>query len=249
MTTSIQNLKKISLILLIMATPTSLMASPAPTKYISSIHRLAVDHTYLQEHKAPTYWRISPYYQAQRNETSCSLASATMIVNAARSMDPKFANQNLATQDTLLKLVNLKAWSKEVAPDGNGVTLDELSHYVPAALEKFGVTNFSIKKIHVYDNSEKSLKRFQDELIKLEAGKAFILANYNLAYFTNEPGGHISPIAAYDAANQKVLIMDVYRYKFEPYWVPVKLLLKSMGSLDNTSSTFRGYIVITFIKK
>ena len=32
-------------------------------------------------------------------------------------------------------------------------------------------------------------------------------------------GGHISPLAAYDAETDRLLILDVSRYKYPPVWV------------------------------
>jgi hypothetical protein len=56
---------------------------------VSIIH----SHEYLRENSAKTYWKISPYYLSQPTDSSCSVAAATMVLNAARSPQMLYANQ------------------------------------------------------------------------------------------------------------------------------------------------------------
>src|SRR5438445_9635091 len=41
---------------------------------------------YLKTYRAPLFQTLTPYYVVQRNGTSCSLATATMILNAVREI-------------------------------------------------------------------------------------------------------------------------------------------------------------------
>ena len=43
--------------------------------------------------------------------------------------------------------------------------------------------------------------------------------NYLRKAIGQERGGHISPLAAYDAKSDRFLILDVARYKYPPVWV------------------------------
>ena len=57
-----------------------------------------------------------------------------------------------------------------------------------------------------------------------------------------EKGGHISPLAAYDADTDRFLILDVSRYKYPPVWVEAAALFGAMNTpdSDNDDKT-RGY--------
>ena len=48
-------------------------------------------------------------------------------------------------------------------------------------------------------------------------------------------GGHMSPIAGYDATSDRVLLADVSRYKFAPVWVTVQDLYNAMNTTDGSA--------------
>ena len=47
----------------------------------------------------------------------------------------------------------------------------------------------------------------------------YVIVNYLRRTLGQERGGHISPLAAYDADADRFLILDVSRYKYPPVWV------------------------------
>src|SRR5262245_49875297 len=47
----------------------------------------------------------------------------------------------------------------------------------------------------------------------------FVIVNYLRKAIGQEVGGHISPLAAYDAETDRFLVFDVSRYKYPPVWV------------------------------
>ncbi len=55
-----------------------------PGKYAPWVSLLREDSGYLRVAPAPAYWALAPHYVGQFTETGCSLASAVMVVNAAR---------------------------------------------------------------------------------------------------------------------------------------------------------------------
>ena len=54
----------------------------------------------------------------------------------------------------------------------------------------------------------------------------YVLVNYLRRAIGQERGGHISPLAAYDADTDRFLILDVSRYKYPPVWVGAAELLQ-----------------------
>ena len=72
-----------------------------------------------------------------------------------------------------------------------------------------------------------------------------VIVNYSRIPLEQEGDGHISPVAAFDAASDTVLILDVARYKYPPVWVPVATLLPAMQRVDPDSGRARGVLVLS----
>jgi hypothetical protein len=217
-------------------------------RYAPQVESIVSSHEYFREHAAPMYWKISPYYLAQRNDSSCSLATATMVVNAVFGGNQRIhRGQSLATQNHVLERVHNSYWRKSVLPNGNGITLDDLAHYLPDAFKAYGIHNDVIQIVHVTNQTNETARVLHNALLEGErTGLTFIIANFDQKYFTGTDSvGHFAPIGAYDAEKKRVLVMDPDRAWVEPYWVPEQLLLASMNTLDNDSKQYRGYLRVT----
>src|SRR5215831_12312635 len=77
-------------------------------------------------------------------------------------------------------------------------------------------------------------------------GVSYLLVNFSRATLSddNTGGGHFSPLAAYNGRADDLLVMDVARYKFPPFWVDTDLLWQAMATTDTSSGRHRGYIVV-----
>jgi hypothetical protein len=73
-----------------------------------------------------------------------------------------------------------------------------------------------------------------------------VLVNYLRKTLGEETGGHISPLAAYDAKADRFLILDVARYKYPPVWVKTADMFGAMNTPDaaNNNKT-RGFVLVT----
>jgi hypothetical protein len=71
-----------------------------------------------------------------------------------------------------------------------------------------------------------------------------ILANYDRRALGQTGGGHISPLAAYDPRSDRVLILDVARYRYPAVWVAGPDLWRAVRSLDSSSGRSRGLLLI-----
>src|SRR5512145_1903518 len=60
----------------------------------------------------------------------------------------------------------------------------------------------------------------------------FVIVNYLRKAIGQQQDGHISPLAAYDAESDRLLILDVSRYKYPPVWVAASDLFKAMDTVD-----------------
>jgi hypothetical protein len=184
---------------------------------------------YLRSHAAPDYWTISPFYVPQDTDSACSVASIAMLLNALRGV-PARADAAIITEGGLRAALGDARWSAETAQNGPGVTFAELLKVVAESLRAYGLDNYEVEAFRPADASQASLARMQSILAANErSDKDIALVYFDQGVLTGDwDGPHISPIGAYDAGSGRVLIMDVDRRFYVPYWSPVSKLLDSM---------------------
>jgi hypothetical protein len=220
---------------------------PAAKKYAAWVSLLRQDSAYLRTAPAPAYWALAPYYVGQITEAACSLASAAMLVNAGRAGRVLAAGTKLITQQALLDAVASELWRAGVASDdGAGVGLRELEDLLALSLATHEVAPVQVEAVPLVGQGGEALARFRAVMRAAEAGHGqFIIANYYMATVIGRGDyGHFSPIGAYDAACDRVLILDVYRVEFEPYWVPAERLFAGMATISGADGEPRGYLTI-----
>jgi len=57
--------------------------------------------------------------------------------------------------------------------------------------------------------------------------------------------GHFSPVGGYHRGSDMVLILDVARFKYPPYWVHLPLLWEAMQVEDEATQRSRGYFLLS----
>ncbi len=129
---------------------------PQP-KYGSQAVRLFHAHEFLRTHDAPDFWALMPYYVHQINERACSVASTTMIVNGLRAQVELTTTDELITQSKLLQRVSYPKWARDVSPEGDSVTIEELGDYVRESLQLFGPNKYEVQAVRV-DPTDKQLR-------------------------------------------------------------------------------------------
>jgi len=184
---------------------------------------------YLRTHRAPDYWAISPFYIAQDTDSACSAASIAILLNALRGLPPRAA-VDLVTQAGLRARLGDARWTAETAQDGSGVTFAEFVKVVIESLHAYGFANDEIQVFKPANASNESLARLQHLLGANEhSGKDIALLYFNQGVLTGDwDGPHVSPIGAYDAFRGRLLVMDVDRRFYVPYWSPIQKVLESM---------------------
>jgi hypothetical protein len=185
--------------------------------------------SYLRTHRAPDYWALSPFYVPQDTDSACSAASIAMLLNALRGV-PARNTIELVTQSALRAAVHDAQWSAETAQGGHGVTFAEFLTAVAESLHAYGLENDEIETYKPADASHASLAKLKRILAANERSSDDIaLIYFDQGVLTGDwDGPHISPIGAYDAVHGRVLIMDVDRRFYVPYWSPVRKVLDSM---------------------
>jgi hypothetical protein len=215
-------------------------AEQAKAKFGPQAIPIGQSHDYLRTHRAPDYWAISPYYVPQVTRASCSLATVTTLINALRGL-PAHSDESLVTQATLLDpsaaskspdsewTEKTSEWSGKVKETGSGVTFSEFEQYVAASLKAYGL-DAEVNVLKPTDRSRATLNRLRRLLgANEQSAKDIALIYYNQGVVTGDwDGPHLSPIGAYDARRRRVLIMDVDRQWYVPYWTSDETLLEAL---------------------
>lgn len=178
------------------------------------------------------------YFETQQDLSYCGVASSVIVLNSLGVEAPvtphlyphrMFDQTNLFTDKVLAikppKMVALR-----------GLQLEELG----AILATFDL------KVDVYHaNQLKTAGRFRDlAAAALADPNARVVVNYSRKALGQAGGGHISPLAAYDAQSDRFLILDVARYKLPPVWVTAKDLFAAMNTKDTDSGKKRGMVIV-----
>jgi len=115
------------------------------------------------------------------------------------------------------------------------MTLDQFGQL----MRTYGVT------IDVQHIDKSTVEEFRESAMKyLSAAKHFVVVNYLRSAIGQEQGGHISPLAAYDAKSDRLLVLDVSRYKYPPVWVKTVELYAAMNTIDaDNEGRTRGFVL------
>lgn len=184
-----------------------------------------------------SYWPLSQYFETQRNQAYCSVATSVMALNALgirRPESTQYPDFPFFSQEDFFRGIDPQvANAAQVSQEG--MTLDQLG----AALGTFPV---EVRKYHAADLS---LGQFRD-LIRAttQHSDRFVLLNFRRVEIGETGGGHWSPLAAYDAASDSALLLDVARYKYPAVWVPVTQLYAGALAVDSVSGLSRGIVII-----
>jgi Phytochelatin synthase len=184
------------------------------------------------------YFHLVNSFVTQQNQAFCGVASTVMILNAMElpapavpAFDPyrTFTQENVLTPETE-KIIPLELIKKQ------GITVDQLAGMI-------GTFPVTVKLSHAADSS---VDKFRAEArAALATPGHFVIINYLRKAIGQEKGGHISPLAAFDAESDRFLILDVARYKYPPVWVKTADLFGAMNTTDkDNENKTRGYIVI-----
>lgn len=205
---------------------------------------------------------LANQFEAQVTIAFCGPTTAAIVLNALQPQDaaaprersrlrpedsrylPKSLDLSLPrhTQESVIargKKTRAQVFGEPVMIDGKEVRdggyqlrqLDELlqAHGLASRLVIVGA-----------DASEAGIRR--DIVDNLQRAGDFVIVNYRRQAVGQTGGGHISPLGAYDAASDSVLVLDVNPSHYPWVWMPMTTLIQGMRTRDVTEN--RGYILV-----
>ena len=77
-----------------------------------------------------------------------------------------------------------------------------------------------------------------------KARSSIMVVSFDRSCLGQTGEGHFSPVGGYDAEGDRVLVLDVARFKYPPYWVSVESLWEAMKPQDPSTGRSRGYFMM-----
>lgn len=184
------------------------------------------------------YYQVAPYVDTQENMGFCGPASIAAVLNSfsdlSRPTASRYAPYRYFTQGGLFNAETSQIKSYE-AVARSGLTLSEASRF----LEQLKVSS------QIYYGADLSTESLRLLLLRaLSDRHARVIADFDRHVFNQSGSGHYSPLVAYDPASDSVLILDVAKFKYSPFWVTVTNLLDSIKTIDPDSQKSRGIILV-----
>ena len=126
------------------------------------------------------------------------------------------------TQTTLFT-PEAEAVRSELAVTFGGMTLSQLAGIIRAH-------GFHVEVVHAGESDVASFRKLAGAT--LAEPTTFLIVNYERAALKQKGGGHMSPVGAYNAETDRLLVLDVASQKYPYTWVPTNALWNAMNTVD-----------------
>jgi glutathione gamma-glutamylcysteinyltransferase len=146
-------------------------------------------------------------------------------------------------------------YASDVSIDNLRAQIKEYCSTPTAVLEGFAAqpaTGVNLQRFVSQDVFEGMSKNGEYHLGNNSTGKQgglkrTMCISYSRSSLKQTGDGHVSPLGGYNEEYDSVLIFDVARFKYPPYWVTVEDLYKSMLLIDPVSERSRGFSFLSVI--
>lgn len=196
---------------------------PLPEHLVSATtpegQRLLAESTSRADHPP-----LTAAFESQRRPAFCGVASSVAVLNALRPSGPRL------TQGSFFS-----AWTTELRVTFQGMTLQELA----ALLRQHDA---EAEAVFAQDSSLEAFRAIATA--NLGRPGDYVVVNYQRGALGQREGGHISPLAAYNAASDRFLLLDVAAYRYPPTWVTAADLWTAMNTVDGVSGRTRGFVLV-----
>jgi len=203
---------------------------------------------------------LANQFEAQTNSLFCGPTTAAIVLNAlrARSSDlprdrsrlraddlrhiqgtfdpviPRFTQDNVITKGP-----KTRAQVMGEPMTINGKQIRDFGYQLRQLDELFKANALRTRLVIVDDR--KSEQEIRTDLVEnLKRRGDYVVVNYWREAAGQQGGGHISPLAAYDAESDSFLVLDVNPASAGWVWMPTTNLVKGMRTFDRVEN--RGYI-------
>jgi len=192
-----------------------------------------------------SFFALSEQFTTQSEPSFCALSSLAMVLNAL-NFDPKKTwkgSWRWVSEETLQCETTECGHSLDKVKR-DGMDFNEFESL--ARCHSVGIKSQRLSS-ELTSNNLIELNEFRNRIINISTSAnsdAFIVVNFSRKSLGQTGDGHFSPIGGYHAEKDLVLIMDVARFKYPPFWVSLTSLWNSMIVQDGKTKQSRGYFLI-----
>jgi len=209
--------------------PKSFYRRPLPTSLVafSSAEGRKRFVEAVSEGTAESFFPLVEQFQTQSEPAYCGLTSLSVVLNAL-AIDPQrvwkgpwrwFSEELL---DCCLPLEHVMT---------NGTTIEDFA----CIAQCNGASAAVIRNVQLH--------QFREDIEEIcSTTGRFTVISFDRKSIGQTGSGHFSPIAAFHRATDSVLVLDVARFKYSPFWATVTQMYESMMPLDKATKRPRGYI-------
>lgn len=187
------------------------------------------------------YFPLAEQFVTQSTPAFCGLGSLVMVLNSLK-VDPGpgqrvwggvwrwFREENLHIPSALCKTL--------LQVEQVGITVDE---FCLVAQSNGAACDLQRPE----QSSIEDFRRVVMAATSRQLEDTFLVVSFSRRVLGQTGDGHFSPVAGYNPETDSVLIMDVARFKYPPYWCPLPLLWMSMRAEDAVTGQQRGFVTIS----
>lgn len=168
---------------------------------------------------------LAPWAQTQEKGSWCGVASSATVLSGLE-------RRRVAQEEVIERGRSVRSFLRITF---GGMPLDDLGRILRANGAEATVVHADASSV---DGFRATLRA------NLARPDDFLLVNYARASLGQGDTGHISPVSAYDAATDRVLVLDTARYKWPPTWIPVPALFRAMDTVDADGGKRRGWVEV-----
>ena len=195
---------------------------------------------------AENHFKLANQFLTQSSPPSCGVTTLAMVMNAL-AIDPNVRwKGGWRWFDEAMVLGNCCKAPEEV--DERGITMHEFAsmarchgavaehwHHEANAGEGHGACGPA------------SLATFRRHVVAsaTSSDPPLVVASFDRSALGQTGAGHFSPLSAYDVRTDSVLVLDVARFKYPPWWVALEHLYDAMEATDADSGFSRGYFRVS----
>ncbi|KAE9415275.1 hypothetical protein Angca_008442, partial [Angiostrongylus cantonensis] len=203
----------------------------------------------LLEGNANIYFKLASQFRTQDEPAYCGLSTLVMVLNALE-VDPgrvwkapwRFYHESML--DCCVPLENVKNYDSPLIVNFfllyMNCTFRTGINFAQFAC--LATCNRLLCELRFGEEGEDFLSALRRDIrVAVSGDKEVIVASYDRSQLQQTGTGHFSPLAAFHVASDRVLIMDVARFKYPPHWVQLDHLQKAMCSIDPSTKRTRGY--------
>lgn len=181
---------------------------------------------------AQCFFRLMEQLHTQAEPEYCGLATLVTVLNAL-NVDPHRrwkGNWRFYSEELLDCCEPLTVVKK------HGIDFDKLASLASC-------NGLDVAAVRAEVSSE---ERFRERVLNASKteSSSLILA-YSRKPLNQTGSGHYSPVGAYHAPSDHVLILDCARFKYRPHWAPLPVVFQAMQVVDPDTKRSRGYITVS----